>query len=288
MKAMTDQSPEQVAKEEFSNALRTAWRGLIDRGRRYASVTLLKIGLGGLAAAVLAAISLPILAAVACGVAVVLALWFGVYAYKLFDRERTTRQWAFVQGKRAQQQTLDAEQRADEAVLAIMGKPEDARLRVGARPRELVQALAVVRYRSAQAHAAQFPQPASAAQHSPAAPKEPDLAPVRARISKRKAEREALEAEIQALAAPGDIEAAMLAEEKRTHAQSAHESAHQASQAARERTRRGQTATSPSAGISMSMKIDPRGTRDVRSVPPQPTPEQIARGLAEPPESPSD
>jgi hypothetical protein len=106
---------------------------------------------------------------------------------------------------------------------------------------------------------------------------------VRARISERKAERDALEAEIQSLATGDDITAAMAADEARRHARSVHDSARRASQAARERKRRGQSATQPAAGISLGLTLHANGARDVRKMTPELTPEQIAQGLTEPP-----
>jgi hypothetical protein len=283
MKEMLDQSPEQVAQEDVKRAAITLVRRVVDHGRRYLSLSLLKLVVVGVAGVVFGVISLPLLTVVGCALVVALALGYAVYSHRLLHDAREELRWAFVGGKRVQRDNLEVEQRVDEAVLAIMGKSEDRTVRVRARPPELAQALRVVNHRLADAQAAQNPQPRTAAVRRGAAPQEPDLKVVRARIAERQTEREALEAEIQSLASPGDIDAAMAAEDARKHAKSASHSARQATQAARERRRLGQRATQPDAGGTIALTMRANGTREVSQRRPKPTPEQIAQGLIESP-----
>jgi hypothetical protein len=169
----------------------------------------------------------------------------------------------------------------DTAVLIIAGEPEDRGLAVGARPGELRQAVSYHRGRLAEAHASSRAQPASAKQRRPAPPRKPDLAAVRRRRERRAAEIKALEAEIQQLANPDDIAAAIAAEEARAHVRSVRHSAMDADQAARERARRGRPATARTEGTPLEIAFRPDGSRDVGRGARRGSPEEIARGATQ-------
>ena len=285
---MQDKSPEQLAEEVFTRKILGVVRWLFDHGSRYLSRFVLTLVGGGLVGVVVGVISLPIVAAVICGVVVVVSVGYAVFAHMLLDDERVTRRWAFVDRKRLQQKLLAADRRLDEAVLAIMDEPEDRGIRVRAQPAELGQVLALIRYRTAEIRAAQHPQPRRAGVRRPAAPQEPDLGVVRARIAERQAEHDALEAEIQSLPVPEDIDAAMAADEARKYATSARDAAHEATFAARDRKRHGRPATQQRPSPALQVRTQATGERTVRRVVPEPTPEQIAQGLGKPPAKPSD
>jgi len=212
----------------------------------------------------------------------VLAIGYGVFSHKLLHDAREQLHWSFVAGKRAQQNTLRAEQRVDAATLAVLGKRTPGPLG----PPELAQAIAVSRHALMTARAEPSAQLPGGQGQVARAPQGPNPQVIEARINARKAEMEALEAEIQSLATPEDIAAAMAAEEARNHAISASQSARDASQAARERRRRGQTATQAEPGSTLRLTMRPSGATDVRTVPSPLTPEQIAAGRTEQPENP--
>jgi hypothetical protein len=70
-------------------------------------------------------------------------------------------------------------------------------------------------------------------------PKAPAIEPVRSRKEAREAERAALEAEIQSLVLPGDVERAMKAGEAKRNARERQDAAINADQVAREPARKG-------------------------------------------------
>lgn len=264
---VTDKQPEQLAKEAASKAGLRAARWVTDHGRRYVSrylLTLLATAVGG---AVLGFLSLPILAATVTAVALVGLGGYAIFSHKLLHEERSVRRWAFVRGKRMEQDVLDREQWLDLAVLAIMGKPEDRAARTEARrPQELAQALRVVQHKLAEAHAAQHPQPAKARVRRPGPPAEPNLGVVRARVAAREAARAQLEAEIQALATPEAVETQMALEEATRHATSAKDAALRADQEARNRRRQGRRGTQRTPEMSLSLKMHATGKRDVETL----------------------
>jgi hypothetical protein len=286
-RTMPSKTPEQLARETISRGVSRAFLWLVDRGRRYVSGTVLYLLGTATAGTVLALTHWSLLPAALCGVAVVLMGGYIIFSHKLLQDERTMRQWAHVQGKRAQQDIVERDLLLDKAVLALIGEPQDRMLRLKARPAELAQALRVVQHRLAESRAAQRPQPTSARQRRPAPPSGPDLEVVRKRIAAREAEHAQLEAEIQALATPDDIAADMAAAEARRAARSVKDAARRASQAARERKRRGLPATQRRGSLGLELGVRPNGRRHVRKLPPESTPEQIAQGEAsEPAEDP--
>jgi hypothetical protein len=202
-------------------------------------------------------------------------LIYGIYGRRLYYDERSSRRWTWIAAKRLDQQRLRTEQAADAAVFAVMGRPVPT---AGYRPPELATAIAVVRHQTIRPTGGLS---LEVRRGQRAAPRGPNLDVVKRRMEARAAKIEALESEIQSLAVPEDVEAAMRTEEARRHERSISESARQADQAARERIRRGQTATQPNQGISMSMRLTPTGVESVSSVPPKPTPEQSAAGRVE-------
>lgn len=273
-----DLEPQDAFREDVMRSVRTWRERVADRARGWISRWLAGVALTSAAGVVLAVVSLPLIAAVVCGVATTASLCTAVWARRLLYRERAARRWAWVAGKRAQQDVLTREQIVDTAVLVIVGEPEDRALAVGTRPVELRQAVSYVRGRLAEVHASSRPQPASAKHRRPAAAKKPDVAPVRRRRERRAAEIKALEAEIQQLANPDDAAAAMAVEEAGRHARSVRQSALDADQAARERARRGRPATARTEGTPIEIAFKADGSRDVRRGTRRVSPEEIAQG----------
>jgi len=278
---MQDLEPQDALREDVVRTVRSWRQRVADRARGWVTRWLVGVALTSVAGVVLAVLSLPLIAAVVCAVATTASLCTAVWARRLLYRERAARRWSWIAGKRAQQDLLTREQLVDTAVLVIAGEPEDRALTIGARPAELRQATSYVRGRLAEAHASLRPQPTAAKHRRPAAPKKPDLAAVRRRRERRAAEIKALEAEIQQLANPDDAAAAMVAEEARMHARSVRQSAMDADQAARERTRRGRTPTARTEGTPIEVAFKPDGGRDVRRGSRRASPEQIASGATQ-------
>ena len=113
------------------------------------------------------------------------------------------------------------------------------------------------------------------------APKGPSVEPVKARRAARQGEHAQLEAEIQSLAAPGDVERAMNAEQAKRTARERRDAAMKADQAARERVRRGLRPTAEAPEHTITLGVTANGENDVRSGRGQRTPEQIARDETE-------
>ena len=256
-----DRSPEQLATEELKGAFLTIWRWAFDHGRRYLTASLLKTSVIGVIGVAIAAYSLPAVAAVACGVAVAGGIVYGIYGRRIYHDERVSRRWTWISAKRLQQDKLRLEQRLDTAVFDVLRRAPGSKAGAGRSSAELRQAIAFVHH---QARQQQVPGPGQHERRP--APKAPDLNMLQARMEGRKADIDALEAEIQSLAVPENVDTAMAAEEARAHAISARDSALAADQAARERSRRGQTATPRAAGVSLDVTIAPTGVQDVRSV----------------------
>lgn len=273
---MSDKSPEQLAQEEFRRAWLTIWRWGLDHGRRYLTASLLKFILAGVIGVGIAAYSLPALAAIACGVAVAGGIIYGVYGRRLYHDERGSRRWTWIVAKRLQQDKLWLEQRLDTAVFDVLGRAPEASAGGARSSPELRQAIAVLRHQSLEAQRQQLA--GATQQEQRPAPKGPNLNAVQARMKARKADIDALEAEIQSLAVPENADAAMAAEEARKHEKSVTDSVRKAEREARERVRRGYTATQAEPSLALQLQWSPTGARDVRQVTPPVTPEQIAQG----------
>ncbi|MGO9899666.1 MAG: hypothetical protein ACLP0J_08220 [Solirubrobacteraceae bacterium] len=221
-----------------------------------------------MASGALAIVVLPVFAGVACGLIALAAVAYGIWARRLMESERRNRRWAYIQGKRIQQRELRSLAAVDVAILAICG---DRQVRFSGRQNpELTQALAHLEGRVRQTALAALPQDAGAAQRQPAVPAPPDLAAVRRRLQKRQSEIEALEAEIQALAVPGDAELEQDASERRQAELDLTEATWRAERAARERRRLGQKPTRAAGEeIGLQLQVGPEGVRQISSAGPR-------------------
>jgi hypothetical protein len=266
---------------------------------------ILLLGTSGSAGLVWAVIGLHeaaylVIALVLIGAFVALAGYTLGLRKQLVD-ERAMRRWAFVAGKRMEQEVLKRELALDLATLILVNDPKDratANRLSAPRSPEFASAVRYVRgrLRIAASAASDRPQPRKAAVHGhatpraptaqemlrdggrvPRAPVPPDLAVVRRRRDLRTSKIAKLEAEIQALAAPDLIELAFAAEEAATSYKDQRAAAHLADRVARDRQRAGRKPTAPDPDGSFVVSFHPNGNRDVRQTRTL-TPEQIARG----------
>jgi len=253
---------------------------IVDWGWKYVTLSLAKVVLPGLGAIALAIVALPAFAAAACCVVIALLVTYAVYSTRLLKRVDAELRWAWIASKRLEQRNLDQQIATDRAILEIMGERGDHRdwKPYRAVPQDLKSAMAHVRGRLAEAGRASRPQPPGAATRAPAVPSGPAIAPIKARLAAREAERAALSAEIESLATPGDIEQAMKAEDAERTKRERQDAATAADREARDRVRRGLSATTPEAGQTIRLGVKPNGDRDMSTRPGSPTPEQIAQG----------
>jgi hypothetical protein len=272
---VTDKNPEQVAWDEAKSAGLTLGRWLIDHGRRYLTASLLKFILTGVIFVGVGAYSLPVIAVIAGGVAILGGIVYGIYGQRIAHDERASRRWTWISAHRLRQDKLRLEQRLDAAVFDLLGRAADPSTGAAHSSPELRQAVAVLRHQALQGQQRQV---RGGQPEDRPAPKAPDLKLLQARMVARKADIDAIEAEIQSLAVPENADAAMVAQGSRDHEQSLTESVRKADQVARERVRRGQTATNAETGVSLQVELTPTGTGGVQRVASPPTPEQIAQG----------
>jgi hypothetical protein len=272
---MTDQEPFDALADDAKQLALSVSRRIFERGREWLTHQLTVLMVGALASGALAIVVLPIFAGIACGLIALAAVVYAIWARRLMENERRNRRWVYIQGKRIQQRELRALAAVDVATLAMCGDRQ-ARFS-GRRSPELTQALAHLQGQVRRTALAAQPQPAVAAQRQPAVPAPPDLAAVRRRLQQRQAEAQALEAEIQALAAPGDSKLEQDAGERRQAERDLTEATRQAERAARERRRRGQKPTRPAGEeIGLQLQVGPEGVRQVRNMDPSTTPEELA------------
>jgi hypothetical protein len=230
----------------------------------------------GAAGVVLAGISLPVAAFICCVVAVLGGVVWGIFGHRIAHRERASRRWTWVAAHRLEQDKLRGAQALDAAVFTLMGRQPPTGLGAPHPPRELREAIAVRRHHALEACNRQLAAGLGGDQRP--APKGPNLDLVAARMKARKAEIDALDAEIQSLAVPENAEAALTADDARRYAKSAADAAQEADKAARDRVRQGQPATRRDPGTTLDVAMGPTGTRSVSRRPGATTPEQIAAG----------
>ncbi len=209
--------------------------------------------------------------------------------------------WAFVSGKRVQQQNLEAKIAMDTVTLALMGERHAPGAMRSASP-ELRSALAYHQHRlrlaEERAAAAEAVKDGTATdqqrraltrargrdrhpERQPAPPQGPKVEPIKARREAVAAERAELEAEIKSLATAESVEQAMQAEEvkgARMTRRERHDAALKADRAARERVRAGRPPTAPEAERTITLGIAANGERDVSTGRGRATPKQIAQG----------
>ncbi|HET9153149.1 MAG TPA: hypothetical protein VFN85_03430 [Solirubrobacterales bacterium] len=293
---MPDLDPYKLAEQDARRRIIKAWHRLVDFGKTYFSAALLKTLGVTIAAAVAAALNLPVIAFALVVIAFLALSVYAVYATKLLkDQDRELR-WAWISGKRVQQRELEMKIALETATLALMGERQiGGRLRM-ASP-ELRSALAFhqhqLRLAEERAEAAEAVKEGTATDpqrrrlksfqrdRDPAPPKGPAIKPIKARREALEAERAALEAEIKSLSTAEDIAAAMRSEEvegARRTKRERRDAAREADQAARDRVRAGRSPTAPEAEHVLSVQVSANGERSVGRGQPQPTPEQIAKG----------
>jgi hypothetical protein len=219
-----------------------------------------------------------------------------IYATRLLKRKDAELRHAWIGNYRIRQRHLEHQIATDNAIMALMGERTQPHRPFQTVPRELREAVnyLAARPRDAEARAeaaeaikrgtATDAQRRAVARHRRGRDlppqKGPAVEPVKARRAKRQAEHAEMEAMVQSLASPGDVERAMKADEATRTRRERQDAAMKADQAARERMRRGlsPTAEQPEHTITVGMK--PNGDNDVRSGRGRATPDQIARGEA--------
>jgi hypothetical protein len=294
---VTDLNPFDDAKQEVQNRVTRVRNRVEDFLKTFTTAALLKTLGGSVLAIVAAALNFPVFAVVAVAVAIVALSVYAIYATKIMKDQDRENRWAYVSGKRVQQQNLEARIAMDTAALALMEGERHAPNGMRGASQELRSALAYLLHRlrlaeeRAEAAEAVKEGTATAAQRRAhvrfqrhrevAPPKGPAVEPIKARRAALDAERKELEAEIKSLATEDSIKAAMKAEEvegaRRTRRE-IQDAARKADQAARERVRSGRAPTAAEPGLELTLKIGPNGDRDVSSGNARPTPEQIAKG----------
>lgn len=268
---------EYVQQQAVSRAIRF-WNWLTDHLHAWASGKLVLWISGAVGAATAAAFVLPFLVALVFGVSAIGLMAWAVGAHHLLHRERRINEWNAVQRLRSKQREIRAQIAIREAAVLIADEPgRDFRPRARAYP-PLVAAVRYSKGRIRQARQAEMPP--QQRQRQPAVPKKPDLGDTRRELKSLEAEAEAVEAQIQALAAP-DAKREASAKEKKE----AYRRIKDADVEARRRVRKGMSPTAPEGapGIEVTLKLD--GSRKVDQRPPRETPEQIADD--DPPASPT-
>jgi cell division protein FtsB len=273
---MPDSDPLDVAQADAKRAVKRAGVLVVERTREWISAKLGVVVVGALASAAAAAYSLPIVAAVGCGVFAMLASISAVYAYRLLHRERTARHQAQIARLRARQRGLRHEAAALEAALALAGKPNERGGRLGFRGHS--ELLAAIRYaQSSRSYARRerlsSPPSEQSRAHQGPPPKPPNLAKSRQRLAVLDAEEKTIEAEIQALAAHAEKH-----ERDMKLTRDEWRRVRDADREARKRVRQGQRPWPERPGMAIEVGTKRDGLPHARRLPPKATPEQIARG----------
>jgi hypothetical protein len=266
---MPEKDAFELTKDEATDAGRRAWHWLIDRARTFLTVKLAVGVVTAFALAVAAALAFPAFVAAGFALATVFLVGWAVQSQRLLHRERSAGHWRSIDILRARQRELRAQVSVREAALVIAGQPGNRE----AAMRAYQPLVAAIHYREARTRAAlRADAPPAQRQRSDAAPKPPDLKPTRRELKKMREEMEVVEAQIQALAAPGtewESKSDERAEEYRR--------AKAADLEARQRARKGQRPTAPAPGFAIEVGRNRDGSRRVGKPDPKPTPEQIAR-----------
>jgi len=269
----------------------------VDFCKRYLTLALVKVLGSAAAATVLAFVSLPLTAAGICAAVIALLVLYAINATRLLKRKDAELRYAWIGNYRLRQRHLEHQIATDNAIMALMGErsqrhrpfqsvPPELRAAVG----HLMWRLHAAEERAEAAEAVKAGTATDAQRRAVArrhrgrehpAPKGPSVEPVKARRAARQGEHAQLEAEIQSLAAPGDVERAMNAEQAKRTARERRDAAMKADQAARERVRRGLRPTAEAPEHTITLGVTANGENDVRSGRGQRTPEQIARDETE-------
>lgn len=106
MMSLSPPEPLDALRADVEGAVRRRWRDVRWWLRKFVGAQLVKLLLGGAASIALLLAALPFFAAATAAVVVGAAVGYAVYARKQLVDERTMRRWAFVQGKRMQQDVL--------------------------------------------------------------------------------------------------------------------------------------------------------------------------------------
>lgn len=261
-----------ITRDEVQSAARRNWNRLVDHGRRFLAAKLLVILVGALGFVAAAKFFLPGLVAAGCAVVFLLLGGWAIQTQRLLNQERERRYWTVIEALRVNQSEVQAQVAVREATLVIADLPGGRIAQLRAYP-PLVQATHYAR-RSAQATAANSSP--RQGQRADALPKPPDLGPVQAELTDLREREKVIEAEIQALAAPGTKW-----EDDAVAAKGEYQRAKRATFAARQRVRSGKRPTDASAGATFEVGLNRDGTRPVNPRKPTPTPEQIFRGEEE-------
>jgi hypothetical protein len=294
---MTDLNPFDPAKQDVEKRLKRLRNRVQDFLKTFTTATLLKTLGGSVLAIVVAALNFPVFAIAVVTVVIVALCIYAIYATKIMKAQDRANRWAYVDGKRIMQETLEARIAMDTVTLALMEGERHAPTGMRSASPELRSALAHLLHRlrlaEERAEAAEAVKEGTATaaqqrthvrfqrQRDAEPPRGPAVGPIKARRAALHAKRKQLEAEIQSLAMADSIARAMQAEEvkgtRRTR-RDLEDAARKADQAARERARAGRQPTQPEPEHTITLGITPNGERDVSTGRGKPTPEQIAKG----------
>lgn len=228
-----------------------------------------------LVSAVGAAIVLPALVAIGCTISLAVAAISVYYSRRRMHSERRARAWSDVARLKLAADLRERENDLDRAVLLVAGDRSARSGRRVPRPPELRQALAMLSYKQREAENANKPRSKGAASRQPAPPRPVDVKAIERRMEVRSAEVDAIRAEMEALAVPGDPEIAESARESRKEFNAVRTAALRADREARELNRRGAQATNREGTIGFEIAFHPNGNREVSRTS-RPTPEQLA------------
>ncbi|HSC21723.1 MAG TPA: hypothetical protein VLC07_08330 [Solirubrobacterales bacterium] len=256
-----------LTREQAKAVVSRLWNWLFDHGRRMVTSNLLMILGAALGAVIAGWFSLQVLVAAGCTAAFLVLGGWAIQTQRLLHREREVRYWTTIKGLRVRQREIRAQADLREATLAVAG------LRGGANAqmrtyRPLVEA---VRFLRGQAREAMQPSASPRQrQRAPIAPEPPDVGAVERQLKDLREEDALIEAEIQALAAPGtkwEERAEVKAEE--------YSRAKRAALEARKRARQGQRPTAAEPGFSFEVGRNRDGSQSISERGADLTPEQI-------------
>lgn len=260
MSANGDLEPDQLIVRETRRWSSNLARRLRDLIHAWAGVKVL----GWIVAAALViwagvASSLELGFVIGVAILLVVAAAYLIGARRLLRDERARRRWTQISALRVEQQLIRARQQNVVTALALSGHRDPGHLNQDVRA-----ALVALRRRGAGGE----PEPERTRQER--------IDKLLAAKAELEAEQAACEARIQSLADPNDAAAAAAATETAEQAARSRAAARAADQAARVRRRRGMSATTNARGMDMAIEFKPDGSRAVRQVTPEPTPEEIA------------
>jgi hypothetical protein len=242
----------------------------VDIFRKYTTATVVKLVVGTVLSAIVAAVVLPWIAGAVAAISITALAVAVVYTTKLLKAKDSDLRWQTIHNVRLKQQVLELEDAGDRAAVALIeGRSQLTKVR----PIELRQSVWYLQsaYRIEQANA-QVP---AILQRQASQP--PDLSSVKRRISGRVDKIAEGEARVQSLCVPEAVDLLIAAKEAARTREQRQSAALAADRAARQNRRQGKTPSPASAGLAFRVEST-AGRPAVTEIQPQLTPEQIACG----------